>query len=149
MDADMATPLKHIKEFYDLYLQNNEVIIATRDFLRYRHNPFRIAVSRLGNIIFQLAGGVWVEDSQCGFKMFSARAARICFGHLTITGWGFDMEILTAARANKFPITSVRIHDWEAIPEGVFEDNVIANTARSFVDLGLIFTRRMRGYYRS
>ena len=149
MDADLATPLEHIVQFYKLYEQGAAIIIATRGINEHSKSVVRSAVSIMGNLLYRLLGGVWLEDSQCGFKMFSADAAQICFGKLKILGWGFDMELLTAAKTNHIVITTVHIDDWRAVPDGTFEVNIIANSLRSFADLLKIFCRRLSGYYKS
>lgn len=150
MDADLSTPLHHVKSFYNYYLQGAaDVIIGTRGTHRYGHSLLRLIISNLGNVAYRLVGGVWVEDSQCGFKLFSNKAAKVCFSKLKIIGWGFDMEVLTAAKANHFSIKTIPIDDWQAMPEGTFDNNVAKNTLRSLFDLGTILSRRISGYYRS
>jgi dolichyl-phosphate beta-glucosyltransferase len=149
MDADLATPLKYIESFYRSYLEGSKIIIATRDLRRYRSNFSRIIISAFGNILFRAAGGVWLQDSQCGFKMFSAEANQICFSRLKIMGWGFDMEVLAIAKANNLSIEAVRIHDWVNVAHGTFEDSLFKNTANSLLDLLTIFYRRLSGFYKS
>ena len=148
MDADLATPLKYIKLFYEAYLTGADVVIAVRDLSHYRHNVPRIVISGVGNMLFRIAGGVWVEDSQCGFKLFSAQAAHICFSSLQIKGWGFDMEVLAAAKANKLVIQTIHVPDWVDVPYGTFEDNTLVNALVSLADLGLILGKRLSGKYK-
>lgn len=97
--------------------------------------------------MFRLAGGVWVEDSQCGFKLFSSTASEMCFSKLKIWGWGFDMEILAIANANNLIISSVRINDWKDVKGGTFELNVLKNFVYSLFDLFKILLRRLEGDY--
>src|SRR3989338_3417519 len=47
--------------------------------------------------------GIW--DTQCGFKAFRDFAALKIFSQLTISCWGFDVEILSMARAFGFKTT--------------------------------------------
>ena len=35
-----------------------------------------------------------VEDTQCGFKLFTRSAAAAIFPHLHVEGWAFDVEVL-------------------------------------------------------
>lgn len=148
MDADMATPLKYIGQFYCAFKEGSEVVVAVRDVRRQRGSRRRAAISMLGNILYRIAGGVWVEDSQCGFKLFSASAARLCFRHLRIMGWGFDMEVLAAAKANGFRIVAVPVPDYTDMPNGTFDDNILRNSLQALRDLAIIFWRRVSGYYR-
>lgn len=149
MDADLATPLSHLSKFYrEQQLGSADVVIATRNLRKHHPNYLRRLVSNGGNILFRLAGGVWVEDSQCGFKLFSRRASQACFSRLTIMGWGFDMEVLAIAKSNGFIIKSFRVDDWVAVPEGTFVDGMIKNSLTSLHELGHIFWMRLRGKYK-
>ena len=149
MDADLATPLHHIEEFYKQCELGTDIVIATRGIRRHSGNKQRVLLSAVGNVLFRLAGGVWLEDSQCGFKMFSASAAQLCFEKLKIMGWGFDMEILTTAKANHLPIKPIRVDDWRAVPYGTFEDSITMNSFHALSDLQSIFFRRLSGYYKN
>jgi dolichyl-phosphate beta-glucosyltransferase len=150
MDADLATPLVHLSKFYrEQQLGAADIIIATRNLRKHHPNYLRRLLSNCGNLLFRIAGGVWVEDSQCGFKLFSHEAAQVCFSKLTITGWGFDMEILAIAKANKFLIKSFRVNDWVSVPDGTFIDGAIKNSLSSLQELGHIFYMRIiRAYKR-
>ena len=148
MDADLATPLKYIAKFYRARAAGADVVIATRNLLKHHPNYLRRLISNGGNLLFRFAGGVWIEDSQCGFKMFSSAAARTCFSRLKILGWGFDMEILAIAKANKLKIASYRVDDWRSIPDGTFVDGVMKNSITSLKDLGRILIRRLVGTYK-
>lgn len=149
MDADLATPLHHLERFYKLYERGTDIIVATRGVRRHGSSKLRIVTSTVGNVLFRLTGGIWLEDSQCGFKIFSAAAAQLCFTKLKIMGWGFDMEILTIAKINHLSIRSVRVDDWQSIPDGTFEDGFIRNNLNAFSDLAVIFWRRLGGYYKT
>ena len=52
-----------------------------------------------------------IEDTQCGFKMFTARAADAIFPRVTVDGWAFDIEVLHIARARGLRIVEVPI-EW-------------------------------------
>ena len=49
------------------------------------------------NRLMRAATGLRYRDTQCGFKLFGAAAAEDCFRTATLTGWGFDAEILFIA----------------------------------------------------
>ncbi len=147
MDADLATPLRHLEEFYEACLGGNDIVIGTRDLSKHHPGLLRRSISNTGNLLFRLACGLWLEDSQCGFKMFNRRAARLCFSRMTIMGWGFDMEVLTIARLNGLNIAGRRIDDWNDKPDSTFTDNVVLVVMRSLRDLGHITRNRLSGRY--
>jgi dolichyl-phosphate beta-glucosyltransferase len=50
-----------------------------------------------------------LQDTQCGFKCFTRRAAEILFPLQTIPGWTFDVEILALAQKMGMTIVEVPI----------------------------------------
>ena len=63
-------------------------------------------------------------------------------------GWGFDMEILSIAHANKISITAVPLNDWRDVPGGTFEIKLLRNIISSLNDLGKIFINRIFNNYK-
>jgi len=147
MDADMATPLIHLRKFYNACTGDSDLVIGTRNLHTYRPNLVRRLFASIGNVLFRLAGGIWIEDSQCGFKMCKQAAAKICYPKLTILGWGFDMEVLTIAKVNGLKIKHYRINDWKDVPGGTFTDNVISISLQAVKDLLHIVLNRLNGSY--
>ncbi len=147
-DADLATPLQHIEQFLKLMDGGAQIVIATRGIRRPGNDILRETVSFVGNVLYRLLGGVWLEDSQCGFKMFSSQAAKICFSRLQLTGWGFDMEVLSIAKAQNIPITPVHIDDWHPVDGGSFDESILSNSFKAAAELLQIFWRRLSGSYR-
>ena len=90
-----------------------------------------------------------MEDSQCGFKLFSYDAAQLCFSKLTILGWGFDMEVIAIARANKLKIKGYRVNDWVSVPNGTFTEGMLKNSLISLKELAHIFRNRLLGSYKN
>jgi len=147
MDADLATPLGNLETFYNECRPGVDIVIGTRDLLTYRSNKLRSLYSSFGNFMYRLAGGIKVEDTQCGFKMFTAPAAKICFSKLTILGWGFDLEILAIAQANKLKIKAIRIDDYKHMPYSTHTDGVFRIAIRSISDLIRITIKRLSRTY--
>lgn len=72
---------------------------------------YRIWWSRLANKVIQRSLVPGVRDTQCGFKAFTAEAARDLFRRAKIDGWAFDLEILALARRRGFAIEEVGV-EW-------------------------------------
>lgn len=149
MDADLATPLSYLPVFYKAFTKGSDVVIGTRNLRKHHPSFWRRSLSNIGNILYRILGGVWVEDSQCGFKLFSKNAAQNCFTKMTIQGWGFDMEVLTIAKVNHLSIKSVRVNDWVSVPEGTFEESALKSSISSLTELFYIFYHRLLGHYRA
>lgn len=95
--------------------QNYEVIIGSRYLdkgsIKIKQPLTRRMMSRLGNILIRIMLGIKSVDTQCGFKLFSAKASEEIFPKQTITRWGFDMEILAIAIRKGYQIKEVAV-DW-------------------------------------
>ena len=72
---------------------------------------YRILWSRLCNKVIQRSLVPGVRDTQCGFKAFTAEAARDLFRRAKIDGWAFDLEILALARRRGYGIEEVGV-EW-------------------------------------
>ena len=72
---------------------------------------YRVLWSRLCNKVIQRSLVPGVRDTQCGFKAFTAEAARDLFGRGRIDGWAFDLEILALARRRGFAIAEIGV-EW-------------------------------------
>lgn len=48
-----------------------------------------------------------VEDTQCGFKLFTRESARTLFHLLHLEKWSFDVELIFLAEAFGMPIAEV------------------------------------------
>jgi dolichyl-phosphate beta-glucosyltransferase len=72
---------------------------------------YRVLWSRLANTLVQRSLVPGVLDTQCGFKAFTAEAARELFRLGRIDGWAFDLEILALARRAGFAIAEVGV-EW-------------------------------------
>ncbi|XP_066997600.1 dolichyl-phosphate beta-glucosyltransferase [Anabrus simplex] len=55
-----------------------------------------------------------IRDTQCGFKLLTRAAARICFASLHVEGWAFDVEMLYIAQKLKIPVSEVAVN-WTEI----------------------------------
>src|SRR6185312_16566540 len=72
---------------------------------------YRVVWSRLANRVIQRSLVPGVRDTQCGFKAFTAEAARALFGVGRIDGWAFDLEILALAKRRGYTVEEVGV-EW-------------------------------------
>jgi hypothetical protein len=49
-----------------------------------------------------------VQDTQCGFKLFTRSAAKTLFGNLHLYRWAFDTELIYLAEFLHIPIQEVK-----------------------------------------
>ncbi len=76
-----------------------------------RQPLYRVLWSRLANRVIQRSLVPGVRDTQCGFKAFTAEAARDLFRYGRIDGWAFDLEILALARRRGYSIAEIGV-EW-------------------------------------
>lgn len=80
-----------------------------RDFLR-------ALVSLVFNLLVVLIGGVrGLSDTQCGFKLYSRRAARAAFVGQHLTRWAFDVENLYRVQRARLSVVEVPVR-WTEVP---------------------------------
>ena len=148
MDADNATPISEIEKFLPFFDQGFDVVIGSRytnpDLVKV-HQPFyRIVLSRMSNLLIQFLAVPGIKDTQLGFKAFTAKAAKDIFPLVSIIRWGFDMEVLTAARAQGYKIKEVGVswteHGGGHVPLKAYIE--------SLIDLFKIKLRSISGRYK-
>jgi dolichyl-phosphate beta-glucosyltransferase len=114
MDADASTPIGEAEKLLK-HVQDFPVVIGSRylhpDSIKVRQPLKRRVVSRLWNVVIQSSLLPGIRDTQCGFKLFSAEAAKSIFTKQHVAGWLFDVETLTIARHLGYAVKEVPV-DW-------------------------------------
>ncbi|KAJ8902298.1 hypothetical protein NDN08_006705 [Rhodosorus marinus] len=68
------------------------------------------------NFYTKIIGGVYgLEDTQCGFKLYTREAARAAFPILRLRRWAFDVESLYLAQSAGARLSSVNVQ-WQEVP---------------------------------
>ncbi len=113
MDADNATPISEIEKFLAYFQQGYDIVIGSRytnpDLVKVHQAFYRVLLSRMANLLIQFLAVPGIKDTQLGFKAFSKKAAKDIFQFVTISRWGFDMEVLTVALAHGYRIKEVGV----------------------------------------
>lgn len=147
-DADLSMPIPEVLRFVPPALDRFDVAVASREGAGARRvgEPlYRHIMGRLFNAFVQRLALPGIEDSQCGFKMFTADAVRRIFPLVSIDGWAFDVEVLTIARAQGMRIVEIPI-EWHYRNESqlsMWRDGI-----GMLRELLRIRWRRWRGLYR-
>lgn len=113
MDADNSTTLDHIDGFWPWFERGYDVVIGSRDIDGANvvvHQPFLKELGgKLGNLVIRALAAPGIADTQAGFKMFTARCVEDILPRLTIERWGFDVELIVAARCRGFRVKELPI----------------------------------------
>ncbi len=113
-DADLSTPPAQISRFLAVVPATCDIAIGSREVpgaRRIGEPAYRHLMGRAFNWLVRATTLAGIADTQCGFKMFSARAARLVFPLVQTSGWAFDVEVLAVARALGLRIREVPV-DW-------------------------------------
>lgn len=110
-DVDLSMPIDEVTRFIPPAL-NSDVVIASREAPgshRYDEPEVRHLIGRAFNTVVRILALPGIQDSQCGFKCFSRKAAEQIFPIQTINGWTFDVEVLFIARKYGYQLVEIGI----------------------------------------
>ena len=147
-DVDFSMPIEEINKFLPPMLENPQLAIASREkpgSKRIDEPFYRHLIGRVFNLLVRLLVLPGIQDSQCGFKCFSAEVAEMIFPKQRLNGWSFDVEILCIAHEQGFAIQEVPV-TW-TYQKGS-RMNVLSQSWRMFKDLVIIRSNKRKGLYR-
>ena len=104
-DADLATPLKYIDIFVQMAQTGADVVIASREgeyAERIGEPHYRHFMGRVFNRAVQLLLLPGIEDTQCGFKLFTHNAATEILDRTLL--YTDEVQEVTGARVTAFDV---------------------------------------------
>eukprot|EP01137_Pigoraptor_chileana_P023065 Opistho-2@88772 len=122
VDADGATKISDLEKLLaamaKLDKAKGAVVIGSRAHLQDEAVAQRTVLRNIlmygFHVLVQLCVR-GIRDTQCGFKLFDRRAARLLFPAMHVERWCFDIELLFLARLHGMPIGEVSVN-WQEIP---------------------------------
>ena len=119
-DADGATDIKALGELLARGAavavrdasgrQPRAFAVGSRAHLKKARSALRQFFSTSFHVVISvLLGGQTIQDTQCGFKLFTRAAARSLFGALHIERWAFDVELVYLAGLLGVPTVEVPV----------------------------------------
>lgn len=148
-DADLSMPIAELRRFLPPEIEAFDVAIGSREgkgARRVGEPLYRHLMGRLFNSAVQRLALPGIEDSQCGFKMFTAEAVQAIFPLVSVDGWAFDVEALTIARVRGLRIVEVPI-EWHYRDES--QVSMLRDGPVMIKELVRIRWRAFTGTYRS
>jgi glycosyltransferase involved in cell wall biosynthesis len=146
-DADLSMPIEEVSKFLPPALDGFDIAIGSREArgsVRYNEPPYRHWGGRAINLAIRLLILPGLQDTQCGFKCFTARAAEQLFPLQTLTGWSFDIELLYMARRRGMRIREIPIH-WYYDPDTKIK--AVRDAINMLKDILRIHQNAWRGAY--
>jgi dolichyl-phosphate beta-glucosyltransferase len=113
-DADLAMPIEEIANFLPPALKRGsfDVAIASREAPgaeRIDEPVYRHVMGRVFNFLVRVLAVRGIQDTQCGFKMFTRESAHLTFALQKLDGWSFDVEVLYIARRHNLRLVEIPI----------------------------------------
>jgi dolichyl-phosphate beta-glucosyltransferase len=112
-DADLSTPIEEVEKLIPFVDEGFDVVIGSRALpeseLRIHQPWLRERLGRTFNLLVRVLGVRDFADTQCGFKLFTRRAAREIFPQLITDRWAFDVEALLIAQYMRYRIREVPV----------------------------------------
>ena len=119
-DADGATPIaeevhlrQKISQGYDVAIGSRAAVSAERK-VDWQVKWHRHLIGRTFSLLVSAISGLRFRDTQCGFKMFSARAAEEVFGRAQMNGFVMDVELLFLTRKLGFKTAEIPVN-WQEV----------------------------------
>lgn len=111
-DADLSMRIDDLAEFLPPDTTGYDIVIASREApgaVRVDEPEYRHVMGRAATFIIKLTALNDYEDTQCGFKLFSAAVAEDLFQVQRMNGIGFDVELLYIAKQRGYKVKELPI----------------------------------------
>lgn len=144
-DADGATPIAELSRLMKALDEGADIAIGSRALAssetRVTTRWYRKYLGRMFNFCVNWIVLPGIADTQCGFKLFTAKAAEFVFRRQQSDGFSFDVEILFIAIKAGLKIVEVPVN-WTNVAGS--KVNLVLDAARMFRDV-FRFKVRHRG----
>jgi dolichyl-phosphate beta-glucosyltransferase len=113
-DADGATPIAEIERLENALEEGADLAVGSRALrasgVRVHAKLYRHFIGRTFHFLVECLADGGVKDTQCGFKLFRARAAQDLFSRMRMNGFSFDVEVLVMARQRGYRVAEVPVN---------------------------------------
>ena len=159
-DADLSTPISELGTLFKWITEHGfDVVIASREGIgskRVNEPYYRHLMGRVFNAMVQIIALKGIKDSQCGFKLFTKKAAKEIFKRTQIYGkdskelkkgymGAFDVEVLFLARKLGFKIKEVSV-TWTYVQTSRL--NPLSDSIKMVMDVIKVRVNDLKGIYK-
>lgn len=146
-DADQSTPIEQFDALLGQLTAGYDIAVGSRAAAGAEvsgKSLLRHVLSRALHLVVSVGFGITVADTQCGFKLFTARAARELFVLQRTKGFSFDLEVLYLAARRGYRTAEVAV-EWIDAPGSTVDAASVS--IQFLVDLVKIRANDVRGKY--
>ncbi|WP_018295025.1 dolichyl-phosphate beta-glucosyltransferase [Mariprofundus ferrooxydans] len=145
MDADHATHVCEVAKVLPVMAAGADVVVASRQHpdsdIAQHQSWLREHMGQGFNLLMRVMVGLDMQDTQCGFKAFTAEAAEAIFSRQQLDGFSFDVEALFLANALGLETVEIPVR-WVNEPNS--KVRMLMDPIKMFMDL-----MRIRRLHRS
>lgn len=147
-DADLPVPFGHLEPFITLLRSGVDVVVGSRHVagakIGCRQPWYREFLGRAFNRLAHIMVKSPISDFNCALKVFHRHAAQEIFSRQTLSGWGFEVEILLIARRLGLKVKEEPVTWFHGENSRV---RVFRDIPRSALELGMIAWNDLRALY--
>lgn len=119
-DADGSTPIDELEKAWPKFEAGADIVIGSRALAESRIEVaqpwFRRNLGRVYNLMLRALSLTPYPDTQCGFKVLTARAAELLFPRVSTDRFGFEVELLYLAGLRGLRVEQIPVR-WIDSPE--------------------------------
>lgn len=150
-DADLSAPIEEANKLLAaLESERADAAVGSRALDRRLigvRQPWRREMAgRVFNLLVRFFTGLRIQDTQCGLKLFRRETTRRAFELQTVTGFGFDPELLFLIEHLGGKVVEVPVR-WNDNP--ATKVHFLRDSTRMFIDLVALRWRALTGKYRA
>lgn len=135
-DADLSTPIEEVEKLLPWIGKGFDIVIGSRALreskIEKKQPWYRQSMGKVFNALVRTLVFGGFHDTQCGFKLFTSKAARDLFSVMKIKGFAFDVEALFLAKKMGYGIKEVPVR-WLNSP--LSKVRVLRDSSGMFLDL--------------
>lgn len=112
LDSDGATEISDFEKLLKNVKSTNGLAIGSRKIIseKVERKWYRNILGVVNNFIVRTLIGIKdIKDTQCGFKLFSRKAAQKIFSTLHLVRWAFDVEMIYIAQHSNITVSEIPV----------------------------------------
>ena len=112
-DVDLSVPLSQLTTWEKKNLiKKNLIIFGSRNLDKsvVVKKKSRFLLGYVFNILTKVILNIKLKDTQCGFKLYKKRIAKLIFSKISTFGFAHDIELVLIARKNNIKIKELPVH---------------------------------------
>jgi glycosyltransferase involved in cell wall biosynthesis len=136
VDSDLSVKPDDYKKLIEHVLTGGDCAIASRSVsgsrVKIKPSMVRTILSSIFNLLVKLSFSLYIEDTQCGAKMFKQRVIKEVIPQMRAKGFEFDVELLWRIKKRGYTIKEIPV-SWEHCEDSKFSLKFITSMFASLL----------------